>query len=492
MGACVWLCACESLNAPQDRAQGGAAEAPAAPPAPNGNGARRVGATPTGRLRDATEVQAALFGYADTYISLTSEAADKLIAAAATPQRRVEAIRMKLDGASDVVRIVTGPNTTVALMDLAVMVTVQRQVWDEHWATQVFTGPDGESYTNAMRRLDREIWRIVGQSISESDAVALQELAANMRRWYRTQVHVTSIRASSASRNINNDPSFRAPASLLSLFGMDPLSGLSPAVVEVTKSRLLAERVFYFTKKLPTLVAWRSELMLATTLSLPESQNVIANMDSTVESVMKIADLAEGLPNVIAHNRAQAIADVDRKLSEQVTRLEEILGRERAAVFEGVAKEREALLGAFDERHKEATAVLAELRETIQAADALSASVREVLVEVKALSDDEGASGPPGRPFDIREYQEAIVAATGTLRELNTAVQSAKELVDSPRWEEREQAIRALTADVHGRAVRLIVYASVGLALALFAGISGALGVRSVLSRREARAPVRP
>jgi len=324
----------------------------------------------------------------------------------------------------------------------------------------------------------------VGQSITEADVVLLQELAANIRRWYRRQVYVTSIRASSASRDIT-EAEFRAPASLLSLFGMDPLAGLSPAVAEATKMRLLSERVFYFGQKMPTLVGWRGQLLMAETLSLPESQKAIANMDSTVESVEKLAALAEGLPNVIANNRAQAIKEAGDVLGEQVTRMEQIVAGERAAVMQGVAAEREAVLEAFDERHEEAKAVLTELRGTIQAADELSKSVRGVLVEVKSLTGDERAEagGPPGRPFDIREYQETIVSATGTLKELNGAVQSAKELVDSPKWQEREQTIRTLTADVHGRAVTLIVYASVGLALALFTGMSGAFVVRRWLGR---------
>jgi len=150
LGAGVVLCACESTEQP------GASPAGPTPATTDGSRPWRV-PTAGGELRDANELQAALFGYADTYISLTSEAADKLVDASATPQRRVEAIRAKLDGAQDVVKIVTGPNPTVALMDLAVMVTVQRQVWDEYWAKEVFTDARAESYTAAMKRLDREI-----------------------------------------------------------------------------------------------------------------------------------------------------------------------------------------------------------------------------------------------------------------------------------------------------------------------------------------------
>lgn len=500
IGVGVALSACETAG----RDQPGGGETPPRPQRPadgtspppgggageqssNGTRQRRPVTEYSGELRSSTELQAALFGYADTYIAVTSEAADKLIGAASTPERRVQAIRMKLDGASDVVKIVTGPNPTVSLMDLAVMVTVQHQVWDEYWATEVFTGPEAEAYSSAMRRMDREIWRIVGQSIPQNDVTALQELAANMRRWYRRQVYVTSIRASAASQDINEQQGFKTTPSLLSLFGVDPLAGISPAVAEVTKTRLLAERALYFSQKLATLVQWRSELALAETMAMPEAQKALANMDATVESIVKVADTVDALPNVIADNRAKIVSQTEQAIDGQVTRIEDLMERERTAWLDGIAREREAMQAAFDERHVEAKAVLAELRTTIEAADKLSASVKGVLVEVKALSGDgkdAGPADPPARPFDIREYQQTIESATGSLKELNAAVQSAKELVDSPKWQERERAIRELTNDVGRIGTRLVVYASIGLGLALFLGISGAFIVRSWMARR--------
>ncbi len=429
-----------------------------------GMGQDRPRTAPGGELRNATELQAALFGYADTYISVVSEAADKLVDAAETPELRAQAIRMKLEPASDAVKIVTGPNPTVALMDFAVMVTVQRRVWDEYWAVQVFSGPSGQAYTDAMRRMDREIWRIVGQSISENDAKSLQELAGNIRRWYRAQVYVTSIRASSVTKNITEQQD-RPATSLLSLFGMDPLAGLSPAVMEATKSRLLAERVFYYAQKAPTLLSWRSQLLLAETAKAPESERVLANIDSAATSARRFADVAEQLPE---------------DLRGHVDRVDSVLARERTLWLEGVTQQRAALLEAFDERHEQAREIMIELRRTVEAADELSRGVQGVLAQVRELSesDEPRASEPRGRPFDILEYERTLATATGTVRELNSAVGSARAFLDSPAWEERELTIARLTSDVERSGVRLIVYASAGLAGALFVGLTSAFAVR--------------
>jgi hypothetical protein len=491
-GACVGLSACGSSGEPPAQTAGaGTPPQPGGTPASDGTRTHRPVTEYTGELRDSNELQAALLGYANTYIAVTSEAADKLLAAATTHERRVQAIRMKLDGAQDVVAIVTGPNPTVALIDLAVMVRVQHQTWDEYWAKEVFTGPEAESYTSAMVRLDREILRIAAQSIPQQSVSDMLDLAGKIHKWYAKQVYVTSIRASSVTKDIKDQPDLKASPSLLSLFGVDPLAGLSPAVVEVTKSRLLAERALYFGQKMPQLVQWRYELTLAETLALPEAEKALANMDATVESVNRVAELAKDLPDVIADNRAKIVSQTEHAVQDQVAQVDAILKEERVAWLEGVASERKALLEAFDDRHEEAKQVLAELRTTIDAADRLSGSVKDVLVEVKALSGDgkeASPAGAPARPFDIREYQQAIESATGTLRELNAAVASAKGLVDSPAWQERERTIRSLTDDVGRVGTRLIVYASVGLGLALFLGLSGAFVVRRWLGRRVVRA----
>lgn len=434
-----------------------------------------------GASRDSVELQAALFGYADTYIALTRQGADALMTTDRTPARRVRSIHAKLDGAQDVIEIVTGPNPTVALLDLAVMVTIQRKVWDEYWSTTVFTDGSGADYSEAMAKLDAAAWRIVDETIPAKEAAALRRLADDLHRQYRDQVYVTSFRASKIARGLSAGDPARPPESLLTLFGLDPLADLSPAVAEVTKARLLAERVFYYSQKAPALLGWRGELLLSATMTFPEVQKTLGDVDTALASTKRFATLAEELPEVIAKNRAEAITQAGDVMAAQVSRLDGALQRERAALLEGVADERRAVLEAFDTRHAEVESVLEQTRRTIEAANELSVAVKGVLTDARAFEGSMGASsGPPGHPFDIREYHRAIEAATGTLKELNTAVQSAKELVDSPEWREREATISRLADDLQGRAVRLVAYASLGLFLAM----SGSAVVRWWMFRR--------
>ena len=147
-------------------------------PAPAKDGAPAESAPPAGM--SLAQLQSALFGYADTYIALTSQAADNLVWRDKSPERRQLALRMKLDGAEAAVEIATGANPKIALLDLLVMVTLQRLVWDDYWSKQF--GDDAFNYTDAIHRLEDEIWDIGGRIIPESQRGELRSFVGEIRQ----------------------------------------------------------------------------------------------------------------------------------------------------------------------------------------------------------------------------------------------------------------------------------------------------------------------
>lgn len=433
-------------------------------PAPAKDGAPAEAAPPAGM--SPAQLQSTLFGYADTYIALTSQAADNLAWRDKSPERRQLALRMKLDGAEAVVEIVTGANPKIALLDLLVMVTLQRQVWDDYWSKRF--GDDAYNYTDAIHRLESEIWEIAGRIIPASQRGELHEFIGEIRRHHIHQVFVTSIRASQISTSVGEaNTRLRTPVGLLTLLGLDPLAGISPAVVEMTRARLLAERALYLGQKMPQLLGWRMELTTTVTLAMPESRQVLTNAAQVVEAAGRIAALAEALPAQVSAERAAAL--------DQAARL--------------VAAEREALLKALDDRQQGARATLAELRTAIEAANALTGSVRGLMGDLRAMDPPAPVDAaapppppePPARPFDILEYKQTIDSAAITLTELNKTVAQARELLAPDGLPAVARSAGAVLDDAEKRLRRLILFACGGLALALFLGLSGAHLVRRML-----------
>ena len=430
-------------------------------PAPAKDGAPAESAPPA--IMSLAQLQSALFGYADTYIALTSQAADNLVWRDKNPERRQAALRMKLDGAEAAVEIVSGANPKTALLDLVVMVTLQRMVWDDFWARQF--GDDAFNYTDAIQRLETEVWDIAGRVIQPAQREDLRAFIGEIRKQYIHQVYVTSIRASQISTSMGEATTrMRSPGGLLSLIGLDPLAGISPAVVEMTRARLLAERALFLGQKMPQLLSWRMELTAADALALPESRQVLTNAAQVVEAAGRITALAESLPAQVSAERAAAL--------DQAARL--------------VAAEREALLKALDDRQQGAHATLTDLRTAIEAANALTGSVRGLMGDIRAMNppapvDPAAPPEPPARPFDILEYKQTIDSATLTLTELNKTVAQARELLAPDGLPAVARSAGAVLDDAEKRLRRLIHLACGGLALALFLGLSGAHLVRRML-----------
>ena len=430
-------------------------------PAPAKDGAPAESAPPA--IMSLAQLQSALFGYADTYIALTSQAADNLVWRDKNPERRQAALRMKLDGAEAAVEIVSGANPKTALLDLVVMVTLQRMVWDDFWARQF--GDDAFNYTDAIQRLETEVWDIAGRVIQPAQREDLRAFIGEIRKQYIHQVYVTSIRASQISTSMSEATTrLRSPGGLLNLIGLDPLAGISPAVVEMTRARLLAERALFLGQKMPQLLSWRMELTAADALALPESRQVLTNAAQVVEAAGRITALAESLPAQVSAERAAAL--------DQAARL--------------VAAEREALLKALDDRQQGAHATLTDLRTAIEAANALTGSVRGLMGDIRAMNppapvDPAAPPEPPARPFDILEYKQTIDSATLTLTELNKTVAQARELLAPDGLPAVARSAGAVLDDAEKRLRRLILFACGGLALALFLGLSGAHLVRRML-----------
>ena len=446
------------------------------PGAAGGGGGSGISGATEVRMSPA-ELQATLFGFADTYIALIGQSADNLMAMQRDAQWRIMAIRAKLDGSEAVVEIVTGSNPTVALLDLAVMVTIQRQVWIDYWEPVRFKEA-AYNYMDSLERLEKEIWRIADRALAPEQVVELRDLAGRIRQQYIHQVFVTNLRASQITATIDDSAgAVRASSGLLNLFG------LAPAMEEVSRTRLLAERMFYFGQKVPTLVGWRVDLQMATAMFTPEVAQVLANVDQAVQASTRFATVAESLPATIDEQRATLLREAEDLVSNEIGRLAVLLSNERTALFEGIAAERDALLTSLDEGKGDARAILADLRTTIEAAERLGGSVDGVMQRIEHLAAPAPGAPPkePGRPFDILEYQRTIESATATIRELNTTVENARQILDSPQWAERERTLVSLLADVEHRGRSLIILLCVGLALALFAGLAGAAVVRRLL-----------
>jgi hypothetical protein len=383
------------------------------------------------------QIQVELMAFTDSYTALVSQAADQI--SDEMPDRRQAILNIKIRNIRNAIIIAAGANPVGALLDMTVMVTLQRQLTEEHWVPEVI-GEPGEPLLRALQALEREIWELAYRSLDEEAVDALRELIPEIRARFPDQVHVSAIRAS----DIAEDRSamvveIRGGGSLLGLFQLDPLANLSPASQELAQTRLLAERLFFWIKRAPVMLDWHLEEFMLDAFGQQEVQ-------SLVEASTQLS---------------QASAD----LSNTAAELSEWWPEERAAAItqalDGIAAEREAIVGTFENEEARLRGLMGDMKTTAESMTALSSTMTETVETTDrffaGFRREPGAPPPPERrPFDITEYQASAETLTETLREINTLVGSLDVLLASPAWDDRSTQIQTAAAEGEAGLERLI------------------------------------
>ncbi len=97
------------------------------------------------------ELQFAVTAFVDSFGARMFEAATELENQAMTPDARLAASRMKYASLASAIEIACGPHPGPALLDLVVLTTLTRTVWEEYWRPQVF-GPPADGMVSCVEK----------------------------------------------------------------------------------------------------------------------------------------------------------------------------------------------------------------------------------------------------------------------------------------------------------------------------------------------------
>ena len=397
----------------------------------------------------AEEIQAEIMAFADSYTAMISQAADRVTAQ--LPERAAAIHQIKLRNVQNAITIAAGANPIGGLLDMMVMVTLQRQAVEEHLIPEF--GDAAQPFLEALQRLEGEIEAIAKRSLDQRQFEAMQALIPEIRERYRDQVQVSSIRASDfAQERRSTVVRIEGGGSLLQLFHLDPLAGLSPAAREIAQTRLLAERGFFWAKRLPLILNWQTQAVIMDALAQPATQQLIDATTRVGESAERLSAVAEGLSDRLSQERTALVDELAAHLAVE---------REAAIkqTFEHVAQEREAILRTFEQEDVRLRGLLEDLRQTADATTTLSASLTTMVETTERFTNGFRRTTPPDpdrRPFDIADYRATAETVTVTVAELNRLLVSLHELMVSPVWDERQTQLGAAADRAQGSFEALI------------------------------------
>ena len=373
---------------------------------------------------DPALLQTELMRYADEYSSRTTAALDEYARIAATPQARHHALTWKVSVGSASVAIASGPNPLVNLLDLLSLATITRTAVEEFRTTS----PEGavfQPWLEASRALETNAWVLAGNFLTAGQQ---QELRASILAWWqanagdRTGFFARPQEFSALIRQMGQKPD--RPGSVFSLVGLDPTAGLDPAVREVTRTRLFAERAIYAAQRMPFLLRWQTELMTDELVHGPGVAATLTNLTRLTDSADRISRAAESASQTAA------------QLPDRIT------------------AERKAILAELQIQEGRLRELSREIGFTLASGEKMSASLNTTLQTFDALMKRFGVGEPATNtaaaktntvPFNILDYAHTAEQITAMARQLDVLLKDTGATLDSPALQQRMKDLGAVS-----------------------------------------------
>jgi hypothetical protein len=121
--------------------------------------------------------------------------------------------------------------------------------------------------------------------------------------------------------------------------------------------------------------------------------------------------------------------------------------------------------------------VVGDIREMMKEGNDLITLVNETtkVVDTVSVRIDSMLNAPAtGRPFDIMDYYNTVSAASGTVKQVNSLLDSVDELLASPNWDQRMPVVLKLVDGVESEGEELITHGfllGIALMLIFFLGV---------------------
>jgi hypothetical protein len=362
------------------------------------------GARPSGP--DPVEEQIQLQRFVDDSIARTGQALDECAERLGTDSGRAQVLRLKLVSGSSLISVVSGPNPSANLLDLVSVTVLSRMSVQDYWMKRT-NGDAYQPWLDASRLVETNVWQLAAQFLKPAQ---VDELRQGINQWYaRTPEMRTAFFArpqAFASMVRTTKEKGAEMTSVFSLVNLDPTAGLDPAVREVTRTRLFAERAMFTMQRMPFLLRLQTELLAYELTAQPAVQLALSNSTQVSDSAERISRAAEGI-------------------SQSVTQLPDRLSAERREI-----------LASLDVQSTKLRELVTEVDHALVAGTELSSAFTITLTNFSVLMRQFGVgeptttAGPPDTnspPFNILDYGKTADQVGSMAENLNTLVRSVNQ-----------------------------------------------------------------
>ena len=349
------------------------------------------------RTQELEQLQLTTMRYADEYRTRVVEAVNRIQDGAVTPEERLAAQNWKVLQAEAVYTDADGPNPALNTLDIVVLATLSRMVIDD---TRAQYGDRVQFLQKTHHELERSAWELAKPVLSDAQAAQLRDIIARWREQNPTVRSVGAIHFTEFAKSIGEPGAGEANriGSIFSIVNLNPFAELDPAVQEITQTRQLAERAIFYFQRMPDIMSMQAEQVVYRMAVQPETKNALASFQR-VSLVGSAADtLATDLPAILDKEREALLRQLTQEITSQSATIGELSGNLRSTLEAGTA--------------------------TADALNTMLQSLNKLTGQFVSTSPSPKTQAQPsGPPFDIRNYTEALRAATGTAQQLTALTQ---------------------------------------------------------------------
>ena len=410
------------------------------------------------------ELQSELMAYADRFASISAQAIDDFLRSGPTPEARFAVLGDAVYSASAAYTIAADANPEAALLDLVVLATLERLVFEQYWRPRL--GPSVDTVTKAFGKLEGDAWQFSAKVLTTPQQQELRDMIKAFRRDNPEVSTVSHIRFADLPA-MRKQSTLRRDKKTGGLF-----KSVRRATEQVELTRMLAERGMYLGTRLPLLTGYFVDAWLTQWTLNPALKQVLADVHGFAAVSDRLATVAEQLPKQIAQERDRTMQELesfrDTTLEKVVTKVAQVRETTIDHAMNRIAEERKATIQQFLAEEKRVKGVLSELRQTL-------AEGNNLMVSVNTLTDklDLGAPSEPAEPFDIKDYRDTMVALAGAADGLNALVGSTNELVKAPGLDKFLSRLTEVLDEVGKESEEVLDRAFTDAALLLLLGLVG-------------------
>jgi len=357
------------------------------------------------------ELQLELMSYADRYAAVVAQVIDDVERLGPPPETRRAMLGDVVYSAAAAFTIAADPDPQVALLDMVVMTTLGRIVYEDYWRPRL--GPPADVAIAAFSKLEGDIWGVAAPILSADQQ---QELRERIETFHADNPELSTF----SHLRFADFPSKRASSTLKKKKSGGIFGSVRNITDQVEQTRIMAERAMYLSTRLPLLTGGFADIWVSRLSFNPAVEELREDLHTFALVSDRLATVAEQLPEQLTSERNDTIEQLAREAT--TLRYEAI-----EHLLKGVAAERQATLQQFIAEEERLGGLLTELRHTLTEANTLTVSVDGL-----AQRFDVGAPSESAEPFDIEDYRRTIVDTGTVVEQLNGLVLSTEGLLNSP------------------------------------------------------------